>query len=99
MGVLPPLGLSAGLFQLLPQASVHAPALPPRSRAQWDVLSDGEACEVVAKQLRPDGGAAPAPPLPSARLATAAAEALVQLALMKGTMDNVTAVVALLEWA
>ena len=82
--------------------------MPLLPRMQWDVLTDGEACEVVSRHLRQHAHVAPAgaPALPGrsgapaldSRLATSAAEALVHTALSRGTMDNVTAVVALLQW-
>lgn len=89
----------------LPQTCLTPPPPLPvrltRPSTQWDVLTDEEACEVVRAQLQSAGGSgrgASQPPPLDGRLATMAAESLVQLALVKGTMDNVTAVVMLLQW-
>lgn len=57
---------------------------------QWDVLTDKQACDLVTTFL---GGAAPGP-----ELAEGAAQLLVQASLAAGSMDNVTAMVALLRW-
>ena len=48
----------------------------------------------------PAGGGRPAisTPAQAQALATAAAEALLQLSIMRGTVDNVTVVVMLLQW-
>jgi hypothetical protein len=79
---------------------------------QWDVLSDTRACEVVSAPLQRASATAAAaaaaaallpggalPPLKlTPELADAAAKELVEVAMAAGTMDNVTAVVALLPF-
>ena len=62
----------------------------------WDVLSDKEACRVVAAKL---GAEEPFDEQAARMAATVAAQALVDAALDAGTMDNITAVVGLLKWS
>ena len=71
-------------------------------------MTDEEACSVVEAHLEARGvlfgfgpsgrgGGGGGTPLSSA-LATSASEELLQTSLRKGTMDNVTVVVGLLQW-
>lgn len=64
---------------------------------QWDVLTDKQACDLVATvvsgQRRGGPGGSPG------AAATLAAKMLVEASLAAGTMDNVTAVVGLLSWS
>ena len=60
-------------------------------------MTDEEACGVVEAHLEASG-ARGGPPLTSA-LAASAAEELLQTSMRKGTMDNVTTVVGLMQWA
>lgn len=63
----------------------------------WDVMSDKQACDIVAMQLRAFSMATA--PNECRVAATLAAETLVRASLEAGTMDNVTAVVGLLRWS
>jgi serine/threonine protein phosphatase PrpC len=58
----------------------------------WDVVDDAGAVAIAGASLRGARGA------PAARAAEGAAAALVDAALRAGSMDNVTAVVAILRW-
>ena len=62
----------------------------------WDVMSDKEACDIVAAKLAQSSSVTDA--RAEKLVVTAAAEALVQFSLEAGSMDNVTAIVGLLKW-
>lgn len=62
---------------------------------QWDVMTDSQACQLVSQHLQ---RAAASGTALGEDLASGAAQALVQASLSAGTMDNVTALVALLPW-
>jgi serine/threonine protein phosphatase PrpC len=72
----------------------------------WDVMSDKEACDIVAARLNADGvrhrvqtNGSHGNGDEERGAAVRAAEALVQASLEAGTMDNVTAVVGILHWS
>lgn len=69
----------------------------------WDVLTDAQACEIVGRHMEASvlsnggGGGGGRVIEPTQMVAATAASALVDAALRAGTMDNVTAIVAVLR--
>lgn len=66
----------------------------------WDVVNETDACAIVDTALGGGNAAlkAEAAGEAAASLAHAAADALVEVAVRRGTADNVTAVVGLVRW-